>query len=294
MSEPKNVPTVGREDIAAGLSAVGLKAGDGVIVHSSLSSFGHVEGGPDAVVDAILDVIGPEGTVLFPTFTGDAVCGAILGVSGHSGAVIFPEVADVDLDDLRNIKEQHIFSGAVGKAARRRPDFLKGTHPLYSITAKGPLAAELVELNDRYIFPSARDKAIYGLGEHGGKTLLIGCTHISNSAIHVIAEIAGLEYKVQDKAYWRMTVDEFLDLPRERQAELLRVHCAMDLPYDIKKQYDRIEPELEEANAIRFGRIGNAKVRLMGIADFVRVGLDALKRNPWLLADKVAKDADAL
>ncbi|HUU42795.1 MAG TPA: AAC(3) family N-acetyltransferase [Planctomycetota bacterium] len=285
----RQTPTVTRDDIARGLRGLGLEPGDGVLVHASLSSFGHVSGGADAVVDAILDCIGDAGTAVFPTFTGDAVCGAILGVSGHQGAVIFPEAADVDLDDLRNIKEHHIFTGAIARAAWRRADFLKGTHPFYSICARGPLARELVDFTDRYIFYSAEDKFIHRLGQLGGKTLLLGCSHISNSSIHVVAEIAGLEYKVQDRPYWKVTVDEYLAMPRERQAELLRAHCAMNLPYDIEKRYGRIEPELIRENAIRIGRIGAAEVRLMGIADFVRIGLAAVRKNPWLLADKVPK-----
>lgn len=291
MSQRRDVPTVTRRDIALGLAGVGLDPGDGVIVHASLSSFGRVTGGADAVVDAVLDVVGPEGTTVFPTFTGDAVGAAILGRSGRAGLVDLPDVPDVDLGDLRNVKERHIDTGAIPKAARRRDDFLKGTHPLYSITAKGPLAAELVELSDRCIFASAKDKFIYRLGEHGGKALLLGVGHLSNSAVHVVAEIAGLEYKVQDRPYWSLTVDEFLRMPRERQAELVRRHFGATLPYDVEPHYERIEPVLVAAKAIRFGRIGNAEVRLMKITDFVRVGLAALKRNPWMLVDKLPKSS---
>ena len=289
MSHRNHVPTVRRDDIAEGLREVGLETGDGVYVHSSLSSFGYVEGGPDAVIDAILDVIGPAGTVVFPTFTGDAVIAAVLDFSGHSGAIILPEVVDVDLNDLARVKEEHIFTGAIPKSARGRDDFLKSDHPLYSICAKGPLAAELVALNERYIFPSRENKDTYRLGQHGGKTLLVGTTHLDNSSIHLISEFAGLEYKVQDRPYWTLTVEEFLAMPRPRQAELLRFHCGMNLPYDVEQRYERIEGPLEEAGAIRIGRIGNAEVRLMNIADFIRVGLEALKRNPWLLAEKVPK-----
>lgn len=283
-------PIVTRQTIADGLRAVGLEPGDGVYVHSSLSSFGRVEGGPDAVVDAILDLLGDDGTVVFPTFTGDAVIAAVLGLSGHSGAVILPDGADVDLDDLATVKEQHIFTGAIPKAARRRDDFIGSNHPLYSICARGPLAEEIVASNEKYIFFSHEDKDIYLLGQHGGKTLLLGTKHVANSSIHLVSEFAGLEYKMQDRPYWKLTVADFLAMPREKQAELLRLHCGMTLPYDITKQYDRIEGPLKEAGAINIGRIGNAEVRLMKILEFLRVGLEAVKKDPWLLADKVPKE----
>jgi len=44
---------VSKEDIKAGLRKLGLKKGDIVGVHSSLSSFGYVEGGADAVIDSL-------------------------------------------------------------------------------------------------------------------------------------------------------------------------------------------------------------------------------------------------
>jgi aminoglycoside 3-N-acetyltransferase len=43
-----------KQDITSGLRKLGLTAGDKVLLHSSLSSLGEVEGGPDAVIDAFL------------------------------------------------------------------------------------------------------------------------------------------------------------------------------------------------------------------------------------------------
>jgi aminoglycoside 3-N-acetyltransferase len=54
--------------IKKNLSELGLKSGDVVIVHSSLSSIGKVEGGADALVDAFLETIGDEGTLVAPVF----------------------------------------------------------------------------------------------------------------------------------------------------------------------------------------------------------------------------------
>ena len=57
-----------KNDIAQGLRDLGLDNGDIVLLHSSLVSLGQVNGGPAAVIDAFLDVIGEEGTLLVPVF----------------------------------------------------------------------------------------------------------------------------------------------------------------------------------------------------------------------------------
>jgi aminoglycoside 3-N-acetyltransferase len=48
---------------------LGLRNGMALIVHSSLSSLGHVEGGAAAVVASLRHAVGPMGTIVVPTFT---------------------------------------------------------------------------------------------------------------------------------------------------------------------------------------------------------------------------------
>ena len=57
-----------KQEIISGLQALGLKKGDLVLLHSSLYSLGHVEGGPEAVIDAFLETVGTEGTLMVPVF----------------------------------------------------------------------------------------------------------------------------------------------------------------------------------------------------------------------------------
>lgn len=61
-------PGIGRGQIEAGLRDLGLRRGDAVEVHSSLSRFGYVEGGAAAVVDALMAVVGPEGAIAMSAY----------------------------------------------------------------------------------------------------------------------------------------------------------------------------------------------------------------------------------
>src|SRR5215216_7553101 len=61
---------VTRDGLAADLGRLGVRPGSVLLVHSSLSSLGWVCGGAQAVVEALLDALGPDGTLVVPTHTG--------------------------------------------------------------------------------------------------------------------------------------------------------------------------------------------------------------------------------
>ena len=48
---------------------LGLKKGDSILIHSAFKSMGHVEGGIETFIDAVLSVIGDTGTLIVPTIT---------------------------------------------------------------------------------------------------------------------------------------------------------------------------------------------------------------------------------
>ena len=58
---------VTKTNITESLKELGVKNGDVLLFHSSLKSFGFVEGGADAVIDGVLDAVLPNGTAVVPT-----------------------------------------------------------------------------------------------------------------------------------------------------------------------------------------------------------------------------------
>lgn len=54
-------------DIIQRLKEIGLESGDNVIVHTSLKSMGYVCGGAQAVIEALIETVGENGTIMMPT-----------------------------------------------------------------------------------------------------------------------------------------------------------------------------------------------------------------------------------
>ena len=56
-----------KEEIVQKLREVGLEKGDAVMVHTSLKRMGYVCGGAQTVIEALMEVVGKDGTIMMPT-----------------------------------------------------------------------------------------------------------------------------------------------------------------------------------------------------------------------------------
>ena len=56
-----------KEEIVQKLREVGLEKGDAVMVHTSLKRMGYVCGGAQTVIEALMEVVGENGTIMMPT-----------------------------------------------------------------------------------------------------------------------------------------------------------------------------------------------------------------------------------
>ncbi|MAE67072.1 MAG: hypothetical protein CMJ18_22655 [Phycisphaeraceae bacterium] len=158
-----------KRTIVTRLSRLGVRAGDHVLVHSALSSFGRVAGGADTVIDSLLEAVGPEGTVVVPTF-------------GTGSSTIF------------DARKSDTGLGAIPQAFWKRPDAMRSVHPTSSVAAIGREADRLVADHAEAATAHGKGTPYHTLYELGGKILLLGVDQDRSTFLHTIEAFARLPY----------------------------------------------------------------------------------------------------
>lgn len=159
--------TVTRKELVEAIRSLGVKPGELMLVHSSLSSFGRVEGGAVEVAQALVDSISPDGTVFVPTFN--------YGTEVYSPA------------------ETRSMTGAITEAFRKLPDAQRSLQPTHPVAAIGKEARAILDGHER-VDPFGPGSPLWRLYERDAWVLLMGCDHRSSSMIHVAEEVAELPY----------------------------------------------------------------------------------------------------
>jgi len=226
---------VTRDDIAAGLRALGLAPGDMVQVHSSLSSFGYVEGGAKAVVDALLDAIGPEGTLMVPTFN-------------HMCREAFD-----DSSEIFDPKTTRSVNGAITEEVRQRPEASRSLHPTHPYAAIGPRAEWLT--SEHLDLKTFDERSPLGkLTSSGGKILMLGVGMNTCTAAHIAETRAGVRCMGYRQLVRKVRLPDGAVI--DARAVLWRG------PGACKIEWQAIEAEMRQRGLIGDRRIGEAHVML--------------------------------
>ena len=242
---------VTRDRIARGISDLGISDGDSVFIHSSLSSMGHVVDGPDAVVAAFLDVLGPTGTLMVPTFS-------------FSSTRVY---------DVRTTPSK---TGAITEAVRRHPLSVRSPHPTHGSCAIGPDVDELM-----------RDHLLFGpldigcpedrLAKRGGWVLLLGVDHRVNSTVHIGEAYAGsiarrVRFNTISPARPRVIMPDGTEL----------VVTIVSMP-GCSEGFGAVEEPMRAEGQIIDGQIGAARCQLMKGQDVIDTTVQMLHSDPLAL-----------
>lgn len=171
-----------KKDLLTAFQQAGLTKGDNIIVHTSLSSLGFVCGGPQIVIEALLETVGPEGTILMPTQSWKNL-DPTAGVHWEEPQEWWQAIRDNWPAYDPAITPTNTM-GAVAEMFRTYPGTIRSSHPARSFAANGKNAQYLIQDHDlEDIF--GEQSPIGKLYQLNGKVLLIGVGYDKNTSLHL-------------------------------------------------------------------------------------------------------------
>ncbi|MFC7484654.1 aminoglycoside N(3)-acetyltransferase [Luedemannella flava] len=178
-----------KESLGADLRRLGVRPGDTVLAHTSLSSLGWVCGGAVAVVQALLDVLGENGTLVVPAQTAN---------NRDPSLWSDPAVDEADWPAIRAnlpafdpaITPSHRM-GVIAEQVRTWPGARRSDHPQTSFAAVGARAEELMA-DHRLTSPLGEHSPLARLEEADARILLLGVGMAVCTSFHLA------EYRLPD------------------------------------------------------------------------------------------------
>lgn len=170
------------ESLVADLRTLGVAEGDSLVVHSSLKAIGWVAGGAAAVVDALLEAVGPRGVVSMPAHSGDWSSPTGWGNPSVPESWWAPIINGRPPFDPYKTPLREM--GAVAENLLMRRSTLRSAHPLHSHMAHGHHAEFITNhhpLDDSF----GENSPLGRLYELKAKVLLVGVGHGQNTSLHL-------------------------------------------------------------------------------------------------------------
>ena len=239
-------------DLKTGFSKLGLGKSL-VIAHASLKAFGTIEGGADTMLNALLDSV--RG-IIMPTFTymtmlnpevGPPKNGITYGSETDLNKMAVAYYPDMPVDTLM---------GVLPEILRGHPKAKRSMHPIQSFA--GIRADAIINVQTIYN-PLA---PIGALADSDGWVLLLGVDHRVNTSIHYAEKLGGRFQFIR----WALMQDRVLECP--------------GFPGD-SEGFEAIAPAVEKYT--RRVEIGNALVQAVHLKSLIKVVVDQLKENPFVL-----------
>lgn len=234
---------VSRAEVADQVRELGVEEGGILLAHTSFRAVRPVEGGPVGLIEALRDALGPGGTLVMPSWSGDD---------------------DDPFDPLITPAPPSL--GVVADTFWRLPGVLRSSH-CHAFAAAGPEAARITS-DPLPLPPHIPESPVGRVHDLDGHVLLLGVGHDADTTLHLAEFLAGVPYRVpshctvlQDGRPVRIDYGE-------------NDHCC---------QRFVLADEWLWAGGLQLeGRVGHAHARLARSRNIVEVTVERLARDPLL------------
>lgn len=249
------------EDIMEGLAEVGVQQGDTVFVHSSLSAFGWVDGGARVVIDALLNTVGEDGTVVVPTFTWGPFHDA-------SRAVL-------DLENT-SVKEE---VGIIPERFRQRPEAQRSRHMCHSVAAIGPDAENVTGEGIRSFGYGSTFHQLYGLDAW---YLFLGVDFNVCTELHACEEYMQVPYR-----YYRSFAGSTVILPDGTEMPSQSVEYLRYAGF--RNDFGKMRGVLGGHDLLNTTHVGEALITNVRIRDLFHTTVDYMKQDIGFLLSEESR-----
>lgn len=253
-----------KDDIIRALKKVGVCLGQTVMVHTSLSSLGFVCSGAQVIIEALLECVGEEGTIMMPTQSWKNL-DPEAGVHWEEPEQWWQIIRDNWPAYDKEITPTNTM-GAVAEMFRGWPGTLRSAHPARSVSAYGKYAQYLTQNHDlSNIFGDG--SPIGKLYELDGYVLLIGVGYDKNTSLHladVRAEYPGKHLSTEHSAIMVNGKREWV---------------AYDTLYVDGEDFEQIGTAFELERKVSKEPLGNGNICFMRQRDVVDFAVEWIQKN---------------
>ncbi len=240
---PPDRKELAQSELVDQLRALGVRRGDVLLAHTSFRAVRPVSGGPLGLIRALRDALGPEGTLVMPSW------------SGSDGRPFDPGSSPASPD-----------LGVVADTFWQLSGVRRSAHA-FAFAAVGPRAAEITA-DPLPLPPHIPESPVGRVHDLDGRVLLVGVGHDANTTLHLAELLAGVPYRV------RRSCTVLRDGRAVRLDYEENDHCCA--------RFALADDWLRDEGLQSEGRVGHARTRLVGARDVVRVALERLADAPLL------------
>lgn len=232
-----------KEDIRQQLISMGIQKGMVILVQSNVKKLGYLAGGEQALIEAVMETIGYEGTMIMPSFTpqmADPSC-----QKKSIDRERWQDVRDHSFAFDRKLSQPQYCDSLVHQFLRNE-GVVRSYHPLYSFAAWGKYAKLLCDKHPLH-FGLSQDSPLGKIVEFNGYVLLLGCEY-EHCVMFQLARYSGEQLPIK-----------IVSAPIENNKKILWKDM-LELEYNTKNFSD-IGEAMEDRFVVKTSYIGNGLCR---------------------------------
>jgi len=241
------------------LSALGVKPGGFLLVHSSYKSLGDGVQGPGQVIKTLQAVLGESGTLVFPTLSYKAV--------SVDNRVFHKKNTPSDV-------------GAISEYFRQMPGVIRSFQPTHSCAAIGPGAADITANHHLDNTPVGENSPFRKLRDYGGQILMLGCGLSPSTTMHGVEELVNPPYLFRRSFDYACTDEN----GNTKNLTVRRHHFENRHGERLIQRYDRLK-YLLNGDILKTGKVLDATCHLIEAEPMWAIAESVMRCDPLFFID---------